>query len=100
MPEGKRGGSAPGERRGGRQKGTQNKVTTEFKQALNDLLEASAPKMQQWLDKVAEIDPGKALDHITKLAEYAHPKLARSDITAKVKSQARLIVETVPHAGD
>lgn len=94
MPKGQVGGAAPGERRGGRQKGTPNKVTAEFKQAVNDLLNECSPKMQGWIDQVAQVDPGKALDHLCKLAEYAYPKLARSDVTAKVNGTARLIVET------
>lgn len=64
---------------GGKVKGQQNKTTTEFKQALNNLLEYCAPKMAGWLEKVAKEDPNKALDHMGKLAEYCYPKLARSE---------------------
>lgn len=64
----------------GRPKGLQNKATVEFKQAVTDLLTLAAPDFQEWLVRVAATDPGKALDLCGKLAEYAYPKLARTDI--------------------
>jgi hypothetical protein len=64
----------------GRPKGTPNKTTIEFKQAVNNLLEFATPQMVEWLSRVAEADPSKALDHIGKLAEYAHPKLNRTEL--------------------
>lgn len=63
----------------GRKKGTPNKITIEFKQALNNLLEFAAPQMVGWLEQIAREDPNKAMDHVAKLAEYVHPKLARTD---------------------
>lgn len=65
---------------GGRKKGVQNKTTADFKESLNKLLQLSAPKMIQWMDRVAAKDPGKALEQIGKLAEYVHPKLSRAQI--------------------
>lgn len=64
---------------GGRVAGVPNKATSTFKEALNNLLEISAPKMLEWLDRVAIEDPAKALDQMSKLAEYVHPKLARTE---------------------
>jgi hypothetical protein len=63
----------------GRPKGVPNRTTMLFKEALNNLLEMSAPKMLDWLDRVAIEDPAKALDQVSKLAEYVHPKLARTE---------------------
>jgi hypothetical protein len=65
----------------GRPKGLQNKATTQFKEALNNLLETSAPQMIEWLGEIKE--PEKRFDVITKLAEYIHPKLARSEVDHK-----------------
>jgi hypothetical protein len=80
-----------GKRGPGRPKGMQNKATTDFKAAVNKLLESSAPQMVDWLQQVAEgnvadggkrePDPGKALDLLAKLAEFAAPKLSRSEVS-------------------
>ncbi|TXG78393.1 hypothetical protein E6Q11_01090 [Candidatus Dojkabacteria bacterium] len=64
---------------GGKKKGVPNKVTTDFKQALNNLLEYCAPEMVGWIKQVAKDDPNKALEHMSKLAEYIYPKLARTE---------------------
>jgi hypothetical protein len=66
---------------GGRAKGVPNKATTEFRVAITRLLELNAENYAEWLRQVAETDPAKALDLIAKLAEYAAPKLARSEVT-------------------
>lgn len=68
---------------GGRVKGTPNKVTVEFREAVNRLLQYAAPEMTEWLKSVAQEDPSKALDHVHRIAEYAHPKLARTELTGK-----------------
>lgn len=73
-------GSAPGERRGGRAKGTPNKVTQDFRETVRKLLEANTENVSIWLAKVAEDNPAKALDLLTGLAEYAAPKLARTEL--------------------
>lgn len=75
----------------GRPKGLPNKATVEFKEAVTRLLDHGGPKMIDWLDAVArgnildggrtEADPAKALDLMAKLAEYAAPKLNRTEHT-------------------
>ena len=67
----------------GRPKGSVNKVTTEFRDTVRMLLQNNAQSVDIWLKQVAtgshgaDPDPGKALDLLAKLAEYAAPKLAR-----------------------
>jgi hypothetical protein len=71
----------------GRPKGIPNKVTTEFRETVRRLLEDNSENMGRWLTLVAEgdgtengkADPGKALDLLAKLAEFAAPKLARTE---------------------
>jgi len=63
----------------GKPKGIPNKCTTEFRQAVTNLLTYAAPEMIGWLKSVASTNPDKALNHVSKLAEYANPKLARTE---------------------
>lgn len=70
---------------GGRQPGTPNKATREFRETVRLVLERNADNVDRWLTLVAEgdgtdsskPDPAKALDLLTKLAEFAAPKLSR-----------------------
>lgn len=87
----------------GRRKGQTNKVTREFKAIVQDLIDENADNVRVWLDTVANgkpgvyqtndeglretvqypvvADPGKAVDLISKLAEYVAPKLTRTEVT-------------------
>ena len=72
----------------GRPKGVPNRATTEFRDTIRALLENNATNVEKWLKEVAEgdvttdrkPDPYKALDLMAKLAEYAAPKLARTEL--------------------
>jgi phage-related minor tail protein len=71
----------------GRPPGTLNKVTQEFRQTVQALLDENRSNVALWLSMVAEgtaetkPDPGKALDLLARLAEFAAPKLARTEVT-------------------
>ena len=73
----------------GRPKGAVNRVTNEFRETVRCLLEDNSENVSRWLTLVAEgdelkeirPDPYKALDMIAKLAEYAAPKLSRTEMT-------------------
>ena len=77
----------------GRPKGAQNKVTREFKQTVQMLLESNKDNVARWLTLVAEGDgtdspagrpnPAKALELLSSLAEFAQPKLARTEHTGE-----------------
>lgn len=64
-----------------------NKATVEFRETVRLLLESNSENVGRWLTLVAEgdgtdrglPDPGKALDLLSKLAEFAAPKLARTE---------------------
>lgn len=77
---------------GGSRKGVPNKVTVEFKTAVTKLLDYAAPEMVGWLSRVAEENPEKALDLTAKLAEYAAPKLARTEVTGENGGPQRHII--------
>lgn len=84
---------------GGRTKGTPNKVTVEFRETVRQLLESNAENMGRWLTLVAEgdgtdkgtPDPGKALDLLAKLAEFAAPKLARTEVAGDPASPVQTV---------
>lgn len=72
----------------GRPKGMPNKSTIEFRETVSKLLSDNAHNVGYWLEQVAtgngnpdKADPGKALDLMAKLAEFAAPKLNRTEVT-------------------
>lgn len=71
--------------RDGRKKGTPNKSTQTFRDTISKLLEDNSKNVGVWLTRVAEHDPGKALDLMAKLAEYAAPKLSKVEVSADVE---------------
>jgi len=72
---------AKGKKTGGRVKGTPNKVTVDVRRAFADLLTNSIPKLKDWLERVGEDDPARALTIVKDLAEYHIPKLSRTELT-------------------
>lgn len=73
----------------GRPKGVPNKATTAFRETVQQLLDRNSENVALWLDQVAtgshgkEPAPEKALDLLAKLAEYAAPKLSRTEVTGQ-----------------
>jgi hypothetical protein len=62
----------------GRKKGVPTRATTDFKAALTRLLNAAD------LDELfKDVMPDKKLEVLGKLAEYAFPKLGRTEVTGK-----------------
>jgi len=72
---------------GGRVAGKPNAATVEFRETVTKLLSDNASNVAVWLAQVAEghgdtkADPARALDMLAKLAEYAAPKLNRTEHT-------------------
>lgn len=58
-----------------------NKATVEFRQTVQALLDENRENVSEWLKSVAMDDPFKAICVIRDLAEYAAPKLARTEST-------------------
>jgi hypothetical protein len=73
----------------GRPPGSVNKVTKTFRETVSRLLEDNAENVSKWLTEVAEgsvekelkADPKAALTLLAQMAEYATPKLNRTEVT-------------------
>ena len=74
---------------GGKPKGALNKTTKDIKQAYQQLIEKNLDNLTGWLEKIAEKDPEKAIRIINDLSEYVIPKLARQEMTGKIKQDIK-----------
>lgn len=77
---------------GGRKPGVPNKATTAFRETVTRLLEDNAENVARWLEQVAADDPDKALQRLAQLAEYAAPKLSRSEVRAEVENKGQPVI--------
>src|SRR5437868_5179896 len=82
----------PGVRRGGRQKGTPNKVTAEARAAFGMVFDKLAPEVEGWIREVAETDPARAAELVLRLAEYFVPKLARIEVAEPEDAEPLVVV--------
>lgn len=74
--------AAPGAKKGhpkwgGRNKGSENKVTKDIREAFKLLVERNLDKMEE---DIAKVKPEQRLTFIINLAEYILPKLQRTII--------------------
>ena len=75
----------------GRPPGSVNKATKTFRDTVSRLLEDNAENVSKWLLEVAEGNPDKdirpdpkgALTLLAQMAEYATPKLNRTEVTGE-----------------
>jgi hypothetical protein len=104
-------GSKPGERRGGRKKGTPNKVTADTRRAFQLVYENQLDNLERWIKETGdgfkavhfladgtkipylEKNPGKAADLLTRMAEHFVPKLQRLEKTIGDASDEELLAE-------
>lgn len=78
-------GSAPGERRGGRQKGTPNKKTQAIQDKLDSIgLDVFESMAQIAVQAKAEGDMQTALTALKELAQYIAPKRKAVEVAAEV----------------
>lgn len=92
-----------GEKRPNQGKRGPNKTTVEFRETVKKLLEDNSTNVGKWLTLVAEGDPvnetkpapEKALDLLAKLAEFAAPKLARTEHVGDGGGPVRIIATSM-----
>jgi hypothetical protein len=93
-------GSKPGERRGGRKKGTTNKATKKRRDIAEKALEQGKSPLEVLLEAMNDAyktgGAAAAAAFAKDAAPYVHPKLAT--IAADVKQD--LTIELVSYAGD
>lgn len=77
--------SRGGKREGaGRPKGSPNKSTKEIRDAFQCFVENNVGNFEEWIARVAEKNPAKALELVTNLGEYILPKLSRTEVKAEI----------------
>jgi hypothetical protein len=64
----------------GRKRGTPNKTTSAARKMFTDFLEANVDRVQDLFDRVAKKEPARALELLTKVAEFVIPKLQRTEL--------------------
>lgn len=83
----------------GRPKGAVNKATKTFRETVSAMLEGNAENVQKWLETVAygdgdqvKPDPKGALTLMAQLAEYATPKLARTELAGDQEAPIKTVI--------
>jgi hypothetical protein len=118
-------GSKPGERRGGRKKGTPNKVTSAQREAFLVTFDRLQPDFEAWIRRGAEgdlqplvvkgipimdaennpvmvrsgADPLRAAAIIVQMAEYHLPKLGRTEVTGPEGGPVEYVIRDVAKGG-
>jgi len=95
---------------GGRQRGTPNRVTADLRDALRDLAQGNAHRVQDWLDRVAENEPAEALRLWLALLRFVTPTLqaaAIADLAPSKSTSLRLaalddeqLLEAIVHSAE
>jgi hypothetical protein len=88
---------AKGIKTGGRVKGTPNKATAQFREAIKGLIDGNHENVSRWLYEVAEgcpekniqPNPAKAFELYLNMMEYVVPKLSRVE---QVDSEGNTVV--------
>lgn len=67
----------------GRPKGTPNQSSVEVKNLFQKFIERNEANLQEDYERMRAKMPDKANDVFMKVAEYVHPKLARTEVVGK-----------------
>lgn len=71
---------AKGEKTGGRQKGSENRFTSQARAAIAAIADGMAGEFVDWVRQVAVEKPKDAAEIWLKAVEYHIPKLARTEL--------------------
>lgn len=111
-------GSKPGERRGGRKKGTPNKITIEQRQLVKALLDKKLPDLEQMIEETRfgieiekqmqdgqtvvgrlNADPKGAAELMIKLMEFSIPKLGRMEHVGEDGGPVEFVIRDLAKGG-
>lgn len=76
-------------------KAARDQLREVFESFMVTSAEGEKPKLQEWIEKVARKNPGRAAELALGIAEYCAPKLARVENTGKDGGPMRVIVNQV-----
>ena len=78
----------------GRPPGIVDKRVSTAREAIARFVDDNAPRLLEWLDRIAEDNPKAAFEAYMSVVEYHIPKLARSEIENKMSiSFEPLVIE-------
>jgi hypothetical protein len=78
-------------RRGGRQKGTPNRVTADARETFRLIFERLTPELEAWVRAAARRNPARGAELLLRLAEHFVPRVARHEVSTDGPSS--LVVE-------
>ena len=81
----------------GRPKGSENKVNTDLKNIILQLLEKKSSHLEEWMDRTAQTDPAKAIELYAKLSEFIIPKIRNNNISVEEVKERRVGSVKVQH---
>jgi len=84
---------------GGRQKGAQNKTTTELKEIITKIVGNQLDRLEGDLDKIRRQNPAKAVEIASKLIDYVLPKQTKMEIEGELKHKVDKIVIEIKSNG-
>ena len=67
-------------------KGVPNKSTKEIRDAFQMFVENNVENFEEWIMRVAEKNPAKAIELVKDVGEYILPKLSRTEVKAEIKT--------------
>jgi len=82
----------PGQRPAGRKKGTENKISNDVKEKLQQLMD-SYP-IEQMNDDLMKLEPGERLRIVVSLLDFFMPKLNRVDNNLSLDTDTIIILPT------
>lgn len=78
---------ADGNAGGGRPRGSENKVTKELRERVNDLIELNWETIQIDFE---QLEPAERINLIIKFLEFSIPKLQRTNVTTEKPEQIKI----------